>query len=143
MSQANAPYSQIYIAACEIVEALAIELLGRSLTEAEQRGIWNAGSLKVLESVERNITECTLDAVAMRLVSIGASFDERLSAAHTQMIGALEEALGRPLSDSEKSSITRIKRIHQLMEIGERLRDGPPDNRSDIARHILDEHSHD
>lgn len=45
------PYSDTYIATCESLEAEAAERLGRPLNARERQGIWNAGTLMLLETV--------------------------------------------------------------------------------------------
>ncbi len=48
-------YSESYRLVCEAIEAGAIEKLGRVLTDEERRGIWDAGSLMMLEGIDQQI----------------------------------------------------------------------------------------
>ncbi len=48
-------FSEVYYLYCETIEKSTQEKLGRPLTEAEQYSIWNAGSLLMLEALERDI----------------------------------------------------------------------------------------
>jgi len=48
-------YSEVYRAVCLTLQGTVEQRIGRSLTSEEQLGIWNAGSLMMLESVDHEI----------------------------------------------------------------------------------------
>jgi hypothetical protein len=117
-------FSETYRTVCATVEELAAEKLGRLLTATERNGIWNAGSLMMLEVVERDILSAqNAESAARELITSAQTFERRFSDSVLSLKTLLETELNRKLSESELTFIQGLPNIFALMVVGEQVKD--------------------
>ena len=130
-------YSEIYRIVCAAAEKLAAEKLARSLTTTERKGIWNAGSLMMLEIVEQDISAAqTAESTARQLVESSQTFKRRFSESVQSLKTLLETELNRKLFDSELTFIQSLPNIWALMVVGEQVKDASSRKREAVFREL-------
>jgi len=78
-------YSDVYREVCLNIQRTVEQRIGRSLTSEEQLGIWNAGSLMMLEAVDHEIMHTPSNADLPPLLQRNAvTFHERFTTALMQ-----------------------------------------------------------
>jgi uncharacterized protein YeeX (DUF496 family) len=131
-------YVEEYSNACEAVEARAREKLGRSLTAQERSGIYNAGSLMMLEPVERYINSTQrADDIARMLARLAASFEHRVQEANDLLIDQAAILLERELDADERDLLRKVPTVGDAMSITDHLAETLPELREGLFARIL------
>lgn len=135
----NRPYSENYRIYCEGIEKYAQQRLGRPLHPIERDGIWNAGSMMMLELVDRDVLlAADADGVAAELSACGRAFQARrrymLDSGYTK----LRAALHRPLTRRERAILEQA-RLDRAMALCEEVFAAPWFRRWGILRARLAE----
>lgn len=131
-------YVEIYLLACDGVKETAEGILERPLTEQELAGIYNAGSLMMLELVERSIEASTKDNLSQELLS--TSFLDRLADTKREIPKILEEKfLDQPLNPQLIEKLNSPPYVYTAHQILRRMEQTPQENRYQELARILDE----
>jgi hypothetical protein len=131
-------YSESYRLVCEAIETGAIEKLGRILSAEERRGIWDAGSLMMLEGIDRQIDAATSAVeVEQILVEGGVAFQERRAQALDIGIQRLKTAVGRPLTVEECNQFQSVETLYEAMDIVERVLEADSQQRALLLKSLL------
>lgn len=129
---------KIYIQWCAAIEVAASQMLDRALTRPELRGIRNAGSLMMLEAVERGVASGTDPLkVAADLISSGVAFEERRRSIATSTASFAEESLGRSLAVQEAAAFRQCEFVTDLMRVSDDLAESEQDQKEHhVARFV-------
>ncbi len=132
------PYSELYRLVCEHIEAEASRKLARPLTNEERRGIWDAGSLLMLEVVDRAIVAASTAAeVAYELAESAAAFRQRRKTVLDLAAHHLHTALGRPLTIDERERLRNVDTLYVLETIVEQVKEAAPSRRPALLQTLL------
>ncbi len=130
-------FSETYRVVCAVVEKLATEKLGRSLSATERNGIWNAGSLMMLEVVERDIlSKQSAESMAQELTESARTFERRFFESVLSLKTLLETELNRKVSESELTFIESLPNIWALMVVGEQIKDAASRKRETVFQEL-------
>jgi hypothetical protein len=131
-------FSEVYRLFCEGIEADASTKLARSLTHEERLGIWNAGSLMLLEVVEREIRAATTGAAVSHMLVEGAvTFQARRTMDLDVGVERLHKALGRPLTLTERDQFHNVATLYEAMHIVEYVLEAEPAQREPLLQSLL------
>ncbi len=132
-------FSEVYHLYCEIVEESIREKLGRPLTEIEHYGIWNTGSLLLLELFERDLISArSIEEVVMLLARQAQTSQEALEKVLENLIERIAGVLQRSLSYEEKQKLHAIQMVEEAMRVVERLNEIFIDQREFAFQNVLD-----
>jgi Na+/phosphate symporter len=135
-------FSEMYHKYCESVESSIAEKVQRPLTEEEKRGIWNVGSLLLLESFERAILATPSPKDASYLLSRQISLsEERLKQTREQLIEKVTNLLQRSLSQQENNNLRAIVMVEDALRMIEQITDIPSDKREAVFQQAITNHN--
>lgn len=113
-------YSSMYHAYCLAIQQMVEQRLERGLSSAEQAGIWNAGSLMMLEVVERDLVHSQDNAVLpAMLIANAEGFRDRFTAAHAKTSHLLTQHRVRAFVAGHYHQLRAAKTIYDLMLLAE------------------------
>jgi hypothetical protein len=131
-------YSQTYRLVCQSIQDWVQERLGRPLTAIERNGIWNAGSLMMLESVERTLEAAqSIPLLETELANLSVTFNERFQSGVEKLGEELIELLSRPLSIEEHQAINNVATLYEAMRVVDWLRESNASNRASVFQQWL------
>jgi len=131
-------YNEIYLLMCDGLKRTAEGILESPLTPQELAHIYNAGSLMMLESVERGIEASSKENLSETLLS--ASFLDRLDQIKSNLPRTLEEKfLGQALSQQQIEKLKQLPYVYTVFQIMLRMEQTPQETRYQELTHILDE----
>jgi hypothetical protein len=135
----NRRYSDIYRQFCEGVETTAQEKLGHLLSDEVRLGIWNAGSLMMLESIEQDIIDLwNVAEVEVELSKLAKAFEPNFQEALVQLSNRIGRLLNRDLSDRERVSLSKLPTVAEVAITLDRLTEAAPVEREELLQQILD-----
>ncbi len=131
-------YTEIYLRTCDLIKDAAEKKLEHPLTPQELAHIYNAGSLMMLESVERGIEVSTKANLSATLLS--TSFLDRLDETKRDFPKRLEEDwLIQPLSQQLIDKLMQLPYVYSLFQILLTMEQTAPEARYQELTRILDE----
>lgn len=111
-------YAEVYALFCQSTIETLQARLSRAVSAQEQRCIWNAGSLMMLESVERTLQEGSLAAVE-------------------DTLRTMPQRLGRPATEAEHRALEQMEHIRVLVSLEKHLTSAAPDQRETALHEAL------
>lgn len=131
-------YNEIYLLMCDSIKETTEGILERSLTPQELAHIYNAGSLMMLESVERSIEASSKETLSQMLLS--ESFLNRLEHAKRDLPKTLEEEfLGQTLSSQVIAKLQRLPYVYTAFQIMLKMEQTPQEARYQTLSDAVDD----
>jgi len=113
-------YSEAYREVCLAIQRTVEQRIGRSLTPEEQLGIWNAGSLLMLEAVEHEILHTPSNADLPLLLQRNAvTFHERFTTALMQAKELIAHRKMFALLYGHRKRLEEAQTIYDLLTVTE------------------------
>jgi hypothetical protein len=124
--------------AWQLVEVRACRKLGRSLTTRERSSLRDAGSLHMLEPVERFVERAQRsEEIAMMLARLADSFEARRREAGALLADQLAGLLQRSLTDQERQMISLVPTVGGAIRIGDEIAQTLPEMREAFFKEVL------
>lgn len=134
------PYSVTYKQICESIESYAHIKLGRDLSAKERSGIWNAGSLVKLESVELMVIAArSADDLGRELANLAVAGEQQKQRALDSLAKKLSSLLNRTLTHPEYQRLQQLETLYEAMKLIEQLNSAPPQEREGIFLALLEQ----
>jgi hypothetical protein len=122
----------------QVVEARACNKLGRSLTIRERSGLRNAGSLQLLEPVERFVERTQRpEEIAVMLGRLADAFEARRREAGALLADQLTVLLKRSLTDEERLALAHVPTVGGAIRIGDEIAQTLPEMREALFKEVL------
>lgn len=125
-------YSGMYEAFCNAVIEATESKLCRSLSEEEKRNIHNAGSMMMLEAIDRSINNSTQEQAEKELLGLKSWTEEKLDSVITSLPVEISDLLNRELTKAEISGIQKMRDMLLIMKFMDKLEDTSLNNREQI-----------
>lgn len=114
------PYSETYRVVCLAIQRMVEQRIGRSLTTEEQGGIWNAGSLMMLEVVEHDLIDTRDNAAIPEILTAKAvDFYQRFTIARAKTEHLLAQHPVRAFFAGHHHQLKVARTMYDLMKIAD------------------------
>jgi hypothetical protein len=109
---------------CLHIQTEVEQRIGRALTRDEELGIWNAGSLTMLESVDRELMHTSLATDLPNVLQHNvAIFQERFVSALAEAAKLIAQHKLRALLGRHQQQVAKAQTVYDIMKVTEQYPD--------------------